>query len=177
MSSPAVEHRRLSSVEIRSQQDVVLARRRARQLGEILGLDAQDQSRFATAVSEIARNAFEYAGNGLVEFLLDDSQIPRLVLARVTDHGPGITDVDAVLSGRFESQTGMGLGISGARRLTEHFEITSSRAEGTSVLLGKRLSRRTSSAVLAQIGSRLEKIRGLDLTHDIQEQNQELLRT
>jgi signal transduction histidine kinase len=177
MSASTLDHQRLSSVEIRSQQDVVLARRRARQLGEILGLDGQDQSRFATAVSEIARNAFEYAGDSIVEFLLDGSGTPNMVLARVTDHGPGITDLDAVLSGRFESQTGMGVGISGARRLTEHFEITSSPGGGTSVLLGKRLSRRTSSAVLAQIGSRLDKLRGLDLTHDIREQNKELLRT
>lgn len=177
MSSSALDYRRLSSVEIRSQQDVALARRRARQLAEILELDPQDQSRFATAVSEIARNAFEYAGNGIVEFLLDDSGTGNMVLVRVTDHGPGIANLDAVLSGRFESQTGMGLGISGARRLTEHFEITSAPGEGTSVLMGKRLSRRTSSAVLAQIGSRLDRIRSLDLTHDIQEQNQELLRT
>src|SRR5918994_1861831 len=177
MSASTLDQRRLSSVEIRSQQDVVLARRLARQLAEILGLAAQEQSRFATAVSEIARNAFEYAGDSIVEFLLDGSGTPNLVLARVTDHGPGITDLDAVLSGRFESQTGMGVGISGARRLTEHFEITSSPGGGTSVLLGKRLSRRTSSAVLAQIGSRLDKLRGLDLTHDIREQNKELLRT
>src|SRR5918994_6737844 len=177
MSASTLDQRRLSSVEIRSQQDVVLARRLARQLAEILGLAAQEQSRFATAVSEIARNAFEYAGDSIVEFLLDGSGTPNLVLARVTDHGPGITDLDAVLSGRFESQTGMGVGISGARRLTEHFEIASSPGGGTSVLLGKRLSRRTSSAVLAQIGSRLDKLRGLDTTHDIREQNKELLRT
>jgi signal transduction histidine kinase len=177
MTGSVLEHRRLSSVEIRSQQDVVLARRRARQLAEILGLDAQDQSRFATAVSEIARNAFEYAGTGIVEFLLDSSARPNMVLVRVRDHGPGIRNLDAVLSGRFESQTGMGLGIAGARRLTEHFEITSSPAEGTSVVLGKRLSRRTSPALLAQIDSRLDKMRGLDLTHDVREQNQELVRT
>src|SRR5215207_9390428 len=107
MTGSVLEHRRLSSVEIRSQQDVVLARRRARQLAEILGLDAQDQSRFATAVSEIARNAFEYAGTGIVEFLLDSSARPNMVLVRVKDHGPGIRNLDAVLSGRFESQTGM----------------------------------------------------------------------
>jgi signal transduction histidine kinase len=177
MTSSALDQRRLSSVEIRSQQDVVLARRSARQLAEILGLDAQDQSRFATAVSEIARNAFEYAGGGIVEFLLDGSATPNMVLVRVKDHGPGIRHLDDVLSGRFESQTGMGLGIAGARRLTDHFEIASSPGEGTSVLLGKRLSRGTTPAVLTQIDSRLDRMRGLDLAHDVQEQNQELLRT
>ena len=177
MSASALDHRRLSSVEIRSQQDVVLARRSARQLAEILGLDAQDQSRFATAVSEIARNAFEYAGGGIVEFLLDGSVTPNMLLVRVKDHGPGIRNLEDVLSGRFESQTGMGLGIAGARRLTDHFEIASSPGQGTSALLGKRLSRATSPAVLTQIDSRLDQMRGLDLTHDIREQNRELLRT
>lgn len=177
MSGSAVEHRSLSTVDIRSQQDVVLARRRARQLAEILGLDTQDQSRFATAVSEIARNAFEYAGRGTVDFLLDGSNSPNMVLARVTDNGPGISNLEAVLAGSFQSQTGMGLGITGARRLTDHFEITSSSREGTVVILGRRLSRRATPATLAQIGSQLSAMRNLDLTHDIREQNQELLRT
>jgi anti-sigma regulatory factor (Ser/Thr protein kinase) len=114
MSGVTVDHRGLAAVDIRSEQDVVLARRRARQVGEILGLDPQDQSRLATAVSEVARNAFEYAGSGTVEFLLDDSSTPNMVLVRVRDHGPGISDLDAVLNGSFQSQTGMGLGISGA---------------------------------------------------------------
>jgi signal transduction histidine kinase len=177
MSVSSVAHRGLDALDIRSEQDVVLARRRARQLAEILGLDAQDQSRLATAVSEVARNAFEYAGSGTVEFLMDESSTPNLVLVRVRDHGPGISNLDAVLSGSFESQTGMGLGISGARRLTDHFEISSSPAEGTTVVLGKRLSRRASARLVAQIGPQLDGMRGLDLTHDIRQQNRELLRT
>jgi signal transduction histidine kinase len=177
MSGVTVDHRGLAAVDIRSEQDVVLARRRARQVGEILGLDPQDQSRLATAVSEVARNAFEYAGSGTVEFLLDESSTPNMVLVRVRDHGPGISDLDAVLNGSFQSQTGMGLGISGARRLTDHFEISSSPAEGTTVLLGKRLGRRVTAALLAQIGSELDGMRGLNLTQDVREQNRELLRT
>jgi signal transduction histidine kinase len=177
MSGSSVEHRGLAAVDIRSEQDVVLARRRARQLAEILGLDAQDQSRLATAVSEVARNAFEYARSGTVEFLLDESSTPNMVLVRVRDHGPGIRNLDAVLSGSFESQTGMGLGMAGARRLTDHFEISSSPAEGTTVLLGKRLSRRASPRLVGQIGSQLDGMRGLDLTQDIRQQNRELLRT
>ena len=177
MSGSAVDQRSLSSLDIRSEQDVVLARRRARQLAEMLGLDPQDQSRIATAVSEIARNAFEYAGAGTVEFLLNGSDAAPMVLVRVRDGGPGIRNLDAVLSGSFQSQTGMGLGISGARRLTDHFEIASSPGEGTSVILGKRLSRRTTPALLAQIGAQLDKQHGVDLAQDIREQNQELVRT
>jgi signal transduction histidine kinase len=176
MSGVSVDYRRLAAVEIRSEQDVVLARRRARELAEILGLDAHDQSRLATAVSEVARNAFEYAGSGTVEFLVDESSTP-MVLVRVRDHGPGVSDLDAVLDGSFQSQTGTGLGIVGARRLTDHFEISSSPAEGTTVILGKRLSRRATPALLAQIGSELDCIRGLNLAQDIRDQNRELLRT
>src|SRR5688572_21411007 len=123
--TPTPTDKPLSTVEIRLEQDVVLARRRARQVAQILGFDAQDQSRLATAVSEIARNAFEYAGGGTVDFLLAADESPALVLVRVSDHGPGINDLAAVLGGQYQSQTGMGLGIVGARRLTDHFEIAS----------------------------------------------------
>src|SRR5215210_5609304 len=177
MSGSAVDHRGLAALDIRSEQDVVLARRRARQVAEILGLDVQDQSRLATAVSEVARNAFEYAGSGTVEFLLDGSSTPDMVLVRVRDHGPGISDLDAVLGGSFESPAGAGLGIVGARRLTDHFEISSSPAEGTTVLLGKRLPRGASAALLARAGLRLDGMRSLNLAQDVREQNQELLRT
>ena len=71
------------SLEIRMEQDVVLARQRARQVAGLLGFDVQDQTRLATAVSEIARNAFQYAGGGRVEFVVDGG-IPQTFLIRVT---------------------------------------------------------------------------------------------
>jgi signal transduction histidine kinase len=172
--------RHLSHLEIRSEQDVVLARRRARQLAAVLGFDSQDQSRVATAISEIARNAYEYARGGRVDFELETAAPSPMMLIRVSDRGPGITDLDAVLNGRYQSSTGMGLGIIGARRLTDRFEITSSPAAGTTVVLGKRLPARSqgiTAAAIAQIESKLDSIRSLDLTHEVQEQNQELLRS
>src|SRR5271154_1139025 len=102
--------RPLLSMEVRLEQDVVLARQRARQVAGSLGFEAQDQTRIATAVSEIARNAFQYAGGGRVEFLADDGPAPTL-LVRVTDQGPGIKNLQAILDGRYTSPTGMGLGI------------------------------------------------------------------
>jgi signal transduction histidine kinase len=178
--SQATERRHLSTVDKRFERDVVLARRRARDLALILGFDSQDQSRVATAVSEIARNAFEYAGGGRVDFELEAADSSPTMLIRVSDHGPGITDVESVLNGRYHSPTGMGLGIVGARRLTDRLEITSSSTEGTSVVLGKRLPRRSQSFTtdeIAQIESRLGSIRNLDLAHEVQAQNQELLRS
>src|SRR5215210_6672622 len=114
VGSATLEQTSLSTMAITLEQDVVLARRRARQIGEILGLDPQDQSRVATAVSEIARNAFEYAGGGTVEFFLDSLELPRMLLVRISDRGPGIKDPEAVLSGRYQSDAGMGQGIIGA---------------------------------------------------------------
>jgi signal transduction histidine kinase len=180
VTSVALEQGSLSSVPITLEEDVVLARRRARQIAEILGLDPQDQSRIATAVSEIARNAYEYGGGGTAEFFLDSIESPRMLLVRISDHGPGIKDIDAVLAGKYQSPTGMGLGIVGARRLTDHFELASSPADGTRVIFGKRLPHRSISLTplsVSHITARLDSIRNLDLAHEIQEQNQELLRT
>jgi signal transduction histidine kinase len=180
VGSVITEQTSLSTLSITLEQDVVHARRRARQIAEILGLEPQDQSRIATAVSEIARNAFEYAGGGTVEFLLDSVESPRLLLVRISDRGPGIKDPDAVLSGRYQSATGMGLGIIGARRLTDYFELASSPTEGTRVVFGKRLPRRTTpptSLSVVEIASRLDSIHSVDLRREIQAQNQELLRT
>jgi signal transduction histidine kinase len=179
VSQSSEQHRELSTVNITIEQDVVLARRRARQIAAILGFEPQDQSRVATAVSEIARNAFEYGGGGTVDFLLGGGELSHMLLVRVHDSGPGIKELDAVLGGRYQSHTGMGLGISGTRRLTDHFEITSGPGAGTTVLLGKRLSRRAqlTPELASEISAKLESIRGLDLAQEIQAQNQELLRS
>src|SRR5262249_43512127 len=125
----------LLSVAIRYERDVVLARQRARQIAALVGFDVQDQTRIATAVSEIARNAFEYARGGRVEFQLEGSTPPQLLVVRVTDRGPGVADLAAVLDGRYRSRTGMGVGIVGARRLMDRFEITCPPGGGTTVVL------------------------------------------
>ena len=115
---------------IEHESDVVAVRQRARRLAELLGFEAQDQTRIATAVSEIARNAFGYAGGGRVEFALDGAAHPQVLVIRVVDSGPGIGDLDAILGGRYRSATGMGLGIVGARRLMDRFEIASAPRAG-----------------------------------------------
>ena len=78
------------SVAIRLEHDVVLARQRARQIAGLLGFDAQDQTRIATAVSEIARNAFQYAGGGTGRVRRRGPTAPQSLLVRVSDQGPGI---------------------------------------------------------------------------------------
>src|SRR5262245_48234104 len=115
---------RLLTVKVSRDEDVVSARQRARQIAEALGFDAQDQTRVATVVSEMARNVSRYAGSGTVEFALDDEGGALAIV--VTDKGPGIPHLDAVLAGRYRSETGMGLGIVGARRMMDVFQIDSS---------------------------------------------------
>src|SRR5690242_18614974 len=116
---------RLLSVRIRHEHDLVAARQRARQIGAAVGLDSTEQTRVATAVSELARNAFMYAGGGDVEFSMEGQTAPQLLVVTVSDHGAGIRDLDAVLAGEYRSSTGMGIGISGTRRLMDFFTIES----------------------------------------------------
>ena len=164
--------------EIRYEQDVVSARQRARQIGALVGFDAQDQTRLATAVSEIARNAFQYARGGRLEFTLEGQTPPQLLVIRVSDQGPGIRNVDHVLSGEYSSKTGMGLGIVGARRLMDRFEIQSSPG-GTSVSMCKLLPRRApfvSTQMLPQLSAELIRLGPSDLMEELRRQNGDLLR-
>src|SRR6202035_4263856 len=130
------------TLAIASERDTVAARQRARQIARLLGFDQQDQTRISTAVSEIARNAFNYAGGGRVEYRIEGRTAPQLFLIKVSDSGPGIGDLMSILDGRYESQTGMGLGILGARRLMDQFQIDSLPGSGTTVLLKTLLPKR-----------------------------------
>ena len=164
--------------DIRQEQDLVLVRQRARQIGRLLGLDPLDQIRVATATSEIARNAFQYAGGGQVTFELSALPEPTL-LVRVADDGPGIERLADVLSGRYRSATGLGLGIVGARRLSDTFEIQSAGGAGTSVVIGKRLPPRAPTVtpeLLAALGRELAQQKPEDFGAEAREQNRELLR-
>ena len=168
------------SVNIRYEDDTVNARQRARQIARLLGFDAQDQTRISTALSEIARNAFNYAGGGKVEYLVEGRTAPQLFIIKVSDRGPGIRDLDAILEGRYQSQTGMGLGIIGARRLMDQFQIESVPGKGTTILLKKLLPKRAPvdprSRTSPGLRSELSRDRPQNAVQELQHQNQELLR-
>jgi signal transduction histidine kinase/CheY-like chemotaxis protein len=169
----------ITRVEIRYEQDVVHARQRARLIAELLGFDRTDQTRLSTAVSEIARNAYQYGGGGQVEFLVEGAVPPQVLGVLVRDRGPGIKDVQAVLEGRYTSPAGMGLGIVGARRLVEHFHLETRPGEGTTVFLGKTLPRSAppvTPQALARISETLLQTRPESPLEEIRLQNQELLR-
>jgi signal transduction histidine kinase/CheY-like chemotaxis protein len=165
------------TVAIRSEADVVLARQRARLIAELLGFERQDQTRIATAVSEIARNAQSYGGGGRIEFRLDDNGVQTFV-SEIADKGPGIADLDVVLSGRYVSPTGMGLGLIGARRLMDRFAVESPPGKGVTVTLGKILPRNVEAvtpARLKAIAKQLREQQAGDPEGEFQAANQALM--
>jgi signal transduction histidine kinase/CheY-like chemotaxis protein len=167
------------TLDLRLEQDVVLARQRARQVAALLEFSPQDQTRIGTAVSEIARNAHEYARGGRVRFLLRTQGVPALVV-EVKDQGPGIAGLEEILAGQYQSRTGMGLGIVGARRLMDDFEIESAPGKGTTVRMSKALPRQrtpVTSRTAGQIANSLASTAPESPFEELQLQNQELIRT
>ncbi len=167
------------SIRLAHDEDVVLARQRARRVAAALGFDRQDQTRIATAVSEIARNAFRYAREGRVEFHLEGVTRPQVLSIVVRDGGPGVADLPAVLEGRYQSKTGMGVGILGARRLMDRFTIESVAGRGTTVAMHKIVPRHTpllGAEAIAMLTERLAREAPRTPAEEVQQQNQELLR-
>src|ERR1051326_3537474 len=169
---------KLLRVEIRYEHDVVLARQRARQIAAALKFDSQDQTRIATAVSEIGRNAFQYAGGGLVEFRIEETPPPALQIS-VSDKGGGIANVQEILDGKYVSRSGMGLGLIGAKRLMDLFSIDSAPGTGTTVTLGKTIPHRFAGLIKRDIDTLLSELEAGSPQNPYEEmlqQNKELLR-
>ena len=124
-------------IAIESDADVVTARQRARALAVGLDMPTTDQTLLATAISEIARNITAYAVRG--EVLLDIVQdgARRGVRVVASDDGPGIEDLEKALQDGYTTGGGLGLGLPGARRLVDEFEIETAPGEGTRVTLVK----------------------------------------
>lgn len=122
---------------IRSDLDIVIARTLARDTAKALGFGAIDQARIATAVSELARNIFLYAGNGniTVREIEKNGRIGIEIVCE--DQGPGIPDIDLVLQDGYSTSRGMGMGLPGAKRLMDEFDIRSKEGEGTTILCRK----------------------------------------
>ena len=93
---------RILAVQIQTQHGVVAARQRAREIAALLGFEPHDQTRLATAVSEIARNAFEYGRGGTAEFFVSGVSNPQSFLIRITDKGRGIANLQDILDGNFQ---------------------------------------------------------------------------
>lgn len=119
-------------VAILTENDIVVARRTARDLAAALGFPHTEQIKIATAVSELSRNAFTYAGSGAL--VLTTLTTPKRGLKiEVIDQGKGIPNIATILAGTYQSKTGMGLGLRGCQKLMHAFSIESSPESGTHI--------------------------------------------
>jgi serine/threonine-protein kinase RsbT len=123
-------------VEIVEEYDIVTARNHTRTICDEVGFGVAEQVKIATVVSELARNIVLYAGNGRIELETIDG-LRRGIEIRAIDRGPGIHDVDKVLSGSYRSKTGMGVGLLGTSRLMDDFKIDSAPGRGTRITTRK----------------------------------------
>jgi signal transduction histidine kinase len=165
------------NVIVKQSRDWLGARQRAQIIAEGLGFTGQDQTRIATAVSEIARNAYEYAGGGRVEFVAETGA-NQSMMVRISDEGPGIEELDVILAGRYRSPHGLGIGITGSRMLMDEFHIDTRIGKGTSVELRKFLPKSAppvTSVVMARVSEALGR-RPADPLEEAQHYNQDLLR-
>ncbi|MBR0800926.1 anti-sigma regulatory factor [Bradyrhizobium jicamae] len=124
-------------LDIRSSDDVVRVRQLTRTLAIEAGLSLVDQTKIITAASELARNTLDYGGGGVVLAELVEAPGRRGVRLTFEDQGPGISDVETALKDGFTSGKGMGLGLGGARRLSNEFSIHSKPGEGTKVAIAR----------------------------------------
>jgi serine/threonine-protein kinase RsbT len=131
---PAESHETLN---IRSSADVVSVRQAARALAERLGFSLVDQTKLVTAASELARNTIDYGGGGVVRLELIENGVRRGVRLTFEDQGPGIPDLTLALKDGYTTGGGLGLGLSGARRLVNDFTIESSPGAGTRIMIAR----------------------------------------
>ena len=125
-------------IGVRDESGIVDARTQARALAASTGFDSTAQYKIATAVSELSRNMFRYAGGGAIE--LEVLGAPRAGLRVVArDEGPGIPNLALVLSGGYRSRTGLGKGLLGCKRIMDEFEVETSAGRGTTVTVQKFL--------------------------------------
>src|SRR5262245_27872154 len=123
------------TMPIRSSEDVVRVRQVAREWAVAQGLSLVDQTKIVTAASELARNTLDYGGGGTVKLEALNSEPRQGRRLTVEDNGPGIPDIELALKDGYTTGSGLGLGLSGAKRLSNEFEIFSRVGEGTRVTI------------------------------------------
>lgn len=120
---------------IKSSGDIVKVRQLVRECAVSLGFSLVEQTKMVTAASELARNALEHGGGGQVRLQVLNNEMRRGIKLTFSDEGPGIHDLEQALKDGFSTGSGMGLGLGGAKRLVNDFEIDSTPGRGTKVMI------------------------------------------
>ena len=123
------------TASITSSSDIVKVRQLVRELAISLGFSLVEQTKMVTAASELARNALEHGGGGNVRLQALNNETRRGLKLTFSDEGPGIANLEQALKDGFSTGSGMGLGLSGAKRLANEFEIESAPGQGTKVII------------------------------------------
>ena len=128
-----------SSIAIERESDIISARQKGRELAAAIGFSSTEQTLIATAISEVARNIISYAGRGEIRLSNIDKGSRRGILVIARDQGPGIADIELAMRDGYSTGNSLGVGLPGARRLVDEFELTSTLGSGTTVTLKKWL--------------------------------------
>ncbi len=127
----------LGNYRIETEYDIVTVRQMIRQCAKEMGMGIVDQTRITTAVSELFRNMYNYAGGGQVTIERGEVENHDALIVTCTDQGPGIENLELAMSDGFTSGMGMGYGLPGTKRLVDRFEIQSKMGDGTTVRIMK----------------------------------------
>ncbi|MBP5972234.1 anti-sigma regulatory factor [Brasilonema sp. CT11] len=125
------------TMSIQSSQDVIFVRQKVRQFAVKLGFSLVDQTKIVTAASELARNTLDHAGGGTVRLEALEYGMRKGLQLVFEDSGPGIPDIDLALKDGYTTGSGLGMGLSGTKRLVNEFDIVSRVGEGTRVTIRK----------------------------------------
>ena len=127
----------IETLPIKDSDDVVRVRQHVRTRAVEIGMSLVDQTKIVTAASELARNALDYGGGGNVRVEIVQNGARKGIRLVFEDEGPGIPDIEAALADGFTTGGGLGLGLSGAKRLSNEFEIKSVPGKGTQVMIAR----------------------------------------
>jgi serine/threonine-protein kinase RsbT len=125
----------VTTAPLRNEQDIVLARQLARRLAQAAGLSLVDQTKIVTAASELARNALIYGGGGTMSAQIVTNGLRKGLKLAFEDEGPGIPDLELAMTDGWTSGQGLGMGLSGAKRLVNDFEIDTRVGVGTRITI------------------------------------------
>jgi signal transduction histidine kinase len=172
---------RLGDVYVRREGDIVKVRERVRRLAREMGFDSTTQIKVTTAVSEVTRNIYEYAKSGAISLSLAERGPDFGLQVTARDDGPGIDEATlrSIMRGQYQSSSGLGVGLSGTRKLMDEFDIQTKPNEGTRVTLIKWMPR----DVVSDVKNRIEELRahlGEDVedsvVEELQQQNRDFVK-